>query len=476
MFKTKALNRLSLLSLGPLLGITLAWILPLPSFQSKKMILIAVWMATWWITEVIPLSITSLLPLILFPIFGIMSMDQIAPLYMNHIIFLFLGGFLFAIAIEKWHFHYYLLSHLLRHLKGTLTSYLFGFMFLTFFLSMWLNNTSSVLFLIPIIQGFFHTIPHFSKQQKAIFLLGIAYSASIGGTATLIGTAPNLVLQALYEQHYGNEFLSFATWLFLVGPLSFILLCITFLYLSYWIKKGHNNKTIFYSKPKEPKSLNYEQKIIAFSMLTTLALWIFRQPISFASLTLPSWTQLFPHPEYLKDSTVIIAIVTILFLIPSKQKPSTTILTITDFQKVPFSLLLLFGGGFALAKGLEITQVTQWLVSLLISLEIPWYILSFLLIFAMIFLTEITSNTTATLLTLPILITYLEQTNTSHPSLLLGVTLAASMAFMLPIATPPNTIVYGTGNVPAKLMAKIGFLLNMIASIIIFSYLYLVFS
>lgn len=453
-----------------------------PDFQVessvKAMLAIAMLMAIWWITEVVPLAVTSLLPVVLFPLFGVMDGKAVAGTYYNDVIFLFMGGFFVALAMERWELHKRIALRILL-LTGTKpSSILFGFMAASFLLSMWISNTATVMMLLPITLAIITQLEHDNNARSTQLLsigllLGIAYAASIGGVATLVGTPPNLSFVRIYHIYFSESAeVTFAQWFIFALPLSLLL------FLSAWIilrwmfipggGAGHRiDHAIFRHELERLGKPSYEERIVLVAFIVLAFLWIFRSDILLGNVTVPGWSRIFTSGKFLNDGTVAIFVAMILFLIPSKNHKGETILSWTTASRIPWHILLLFGGGFALATGFKESGLSDWF-GMQLSFVGQMHPLLVIGIIALLitFLTELTSNTATTEMVLPILAGLAVQNNL-HPLLLMvPATISASMAFMLPVATPPNAIIFGTNRVRVVQMAKTGLILNLVGAAI----------
>lgn len=444
-----------------------------------KMAAVAVWMAIWWLTEAIHLAITALLPIILMPALGIADSKTISIQYMDPIIFLFIGGFIIAFAIERWNLHQRIALKILM-MVGTKPSHiLFGTMLTSYLISMWISNTATVMMLISAILAVIVQIEkhfkeeHHSHKMATGLLLGLAYSASIGGMATLVGTPTNMIFLREYTDKFPqNHDMNFLSWFIIGFPVSFVFLILAFFILKkMFIHKEAKlviEKTFFKEGYKRLGKMNYEEKIIFVIFFSTALLWFTRENIDFGNFVIKGWSNLFPNDRFFSDSTVAIFMAVLLFLIPSKTEKGRSILIWDDIAKLPFDIVLLFGGGFALAKGFEISGLSDWLaVQLKFSSETNIYILIFGMCALVTFISEFASNVACIQLMLPILIA-IQQTINIHPlALMVPATLASSLGFMLPVATAPNTIVFGSKRLRVKDMVRAGFFLDLLGIILI---------
>ncbi len=439
---------------------------------------IALLMAIWWITEIIPLAVTALIPVILFPLFGIMNGKDVSSTYFNHVIFLFIGGFLVALAMQKWNLHKRIALRILMITGSSPARILLGFMFATAFLSMWISNTATAMMMVPILLSIISKLEDFMDKKDLSrysigLLLGIAYSASVGGIATLVGTPPNLSFARIFQIMFPQApDISFSDWFIFALPISIIFFIIIwlFLYLVYRPRTSLNDiKNIDFKKQyNDLGPASFEEKIILIDFILLAVFWLTRSGITIGEFVVPGWGVLFSNPEYINDGTVAIFMAVILFFIPGKANNKQRILDWATSAKIPWNIVLLFGGGFALASGFKESGLSLWFGEQLSVLD-SWHPL--LIIFAisltMTFLTELTSNTATTEMLLPVL-AGLSVTINIHPLLfMLPATISASMAFMLPVATPPNAIIFGSGRIRVMDMARTGFLLNLIGAIVI---------
>ncbi|MCX7880472.1 MAG: SLC13 family permease [Ignavibacteria bacterium] len=451
---------------------------------ASKMFAVLVLMVLLWLTESLPLAITALLPIILFPVLNIAKATEVAVEYMNSTIFLFLGGFLLAIAIEKTNLHRLISIRLINFLGSSKDGLLLSFTLSTWVLSMFISNTASAIIMLPIVLSIIRQIPtSFSEQEsrnlaKAL-LLTIAYSASVGGTATLIGTPPNLILQKIYQINYPElPQITFFQWLKVAFPLSLILISIQFLLLRLiFLQKLPRNIFPKESIIKTSDKLTPNQRITFAIFCLTCFLWIFRSPIEFGFFKIPGWSELLGVSNYIDDSTVAIFSAILLFLLPIRVRgESSKILATGDLSKVPWEIILLMGGGFALANGLNRTGLSDLIAQNLLNLIHPHpLILLIIICTAVIFFTEFSSNTAVASSFLPIIASISRLLGLSPIKLMVPATISASLAYMFPIATPPNAIVFSSGLISIKEMAKVGFLLNLIGILVISIYFWIFF-
>jgi len=457
------LSRQNLGFFGGILLFLLILVLPKsPSItpEAIRVAAIAALMATWWITEPIPLSVTALLPIALFPTFDVMSVHEVTSAYANNIIFLFLGGFIIALCFERWNLHKRVALYIISVVGNSHNKILLGFMLATALLSMWISNTATTLMMIPVVIAVIKKIDSSGESIFAMTLmLGVAYSASIGGVATLIGTPPNAILAGVLEQQLAIS-ISFFDWLIFAFPLSCVFLLFVWVYLCYLQKKEHIQielleKVVIKAEiAKLGKITAEEKKILAVFLLVAFA-WIVRGLVDI---------ELF---KQIKDSTIAIFGAILLFIIPAKHQ-TTHLMDWDTAKKLPWDILLLFGGGFALASGFSETGLTTWVGNQLNFLAgVNIIIIIFTVSLLIIFLTEITSNTATASLLIPLMVALSEAMQLPPMYLMATVAISSSCAFMLPVATPPNAIVYSSRFVTIQQMARTGFLLNIVGSILI---------
>ncbi len=472
--------RLAALIIAPLISLSLILFSNLAPDNPKitYTLAIAILMAIWWVTEAIPLAATALLPVVLFPLFGVVDGKTVSAMYFNHLIFLFLGGFLMALAMERWNLHKRIAIKILIFFGISPGRILMGFMFATAFLSMWMSNTATTMMMIPIALSIIYKLEEILGKAKLGsysigLLLGIAYSASIGGIATLVGTPPNLsfariisiIFPTMPEVSFADWFI-FAIWItVLVFLVAWLLLFLMYKPPQPW---GGLTREDFRQEYQLLGKASPEEKIVFVLFVLMALLWIFRTGFHLGPLDIPGWSQIFNHPGYINDGTVAIAVALILFIIPSSSRKGERIMNWETANRLPWHIVLLFGGGFALAKGFVESGLSIWFGEQLSGLSGTHpMVLTSMIVTMMSFLTELTSNTATTEMILPILAGLAVSIQINPLLLMIPATLAASLAFMLPVATPPNAIIFGTGHLRIKDMVKTGFTLNLIGIVVI---------
>jgi sodium-dependent dicarboxylate transporter 2/3/5 len=492
--------------LGGLGLFLLMLIMPTPtgvSPEGHKMAAVVMLMALWWIGEAVPLAVTALMPLILFPLLGIMSSKEVSPNYTDHLVFLFMGGFMIALAMEKWDFHKRIALVIIRFIGTSPSKIILGFMVATAFLSMWISNTATTMMMLPVAiavvrqiasQASIKGVRNDSTRHKVerhfglALMLGLAYSASIGGVGTLIGTAPNVLFAGIYKNHFpDNPEITFLHWMTVALPIVIVFLPLVWWYLCRWVTRVpirdievHNGAGNLIEEELEALGpMQRAEKFVGFVFLMTALLWVFRQPIAIGSITIPGWSSLFPWGDYIHDSTVAMFMALVLMLVPlgypggmerDGNKEYFALDWKTVQEKLPWGILLLFGGGFALAAGFKSTGLDIWIGQQLTGIQaLPIWMIILTLCLGITFLTEFTSNTATATMILPVIAGAAVMMDT-HPLLLMvPVTISASFAFMMPVATPPNAIVFGSGWVTVPQMSRAGFILNFLGAALVTS-------
>ncbi len=430
-------------------------------------------MALWWMTETVPLAVTALIPLVAFPLTGIATTKATAPRYMTSTIFLFLGGFLIAQAMEKTGLHRRIALFILGRWHKSLLQIVLGFAGATAFLSMWISNTATTMLMVTIALAVVTRLEgQFSEKDLGLFastlLLIIAYSANIGGMGTPVGSPPNLIFIETMKNFSPRQTPGFLQWMVIGIPV-----VIAGLAVLYFVLGGQIRKLPWSPAAMEPiqteisqqKNLSRNEIFVAGVLSFTAVAWMTRKGIQGESFSIPGWSALLPNTG-VDDGTVAIFSALLLFVIPMKS--GNPILDSTAFERLPWRILLLFGGGFALAMGMQESGLSEVIGSQMAFLtRIPPIFMMLGIALTMTFLTEITSNTATTQVILPILAAIAAGSGHDLILLLVTATLSASCAFMLPVATPPNAIVFGTDRMSINLMMKTGIKLNLMMAIVI---------
>ena len=485
---------------GPLVALCLYFALPdqyvdthkalIPlTFSAKTTLCMTVWMAIWWLSEAIDISATALLPIAMFPLLGIADIKATTAPYASHLIFLFMGGFLIALAMQRWKLDHRLANTVLAMVGKNPFKIIAGFMASTAVLSAFISNTATTAVMLPIGLSI---IALYTSQEKDSFaninhhnfarcmMLGIAYSASVGGTMTLIGTAPNLFLASFLEDGISNEYqleISFVKWLSFSAPLALIFLPIIWLVLTKFIfpfKADALNQQSENLSGQQSK-MDRGQKITITVFIATVIIWITRPLLQDLTITLNQQT--FQPLHQLSDPGIAMLAAMLLFIIPVNFKQKIFVLDWPTAKKLPWGIFILFGGGLTLAKAIKTNGVAEYIASQALFLQnVPEILFVLIICASVIFLTELTSNTATTATLVPILAGIAIGAG-MHPYLLIfPATIAASFAFMMPIATPPNAIIFGSGHITIPEMCKAGLWLNIIGILLITAFTYLVFK
>lgn len=468
------LRRLGLI-VGPLVFLGIFWAPPTEglSTEAQRVGAVAALMAIWWVTEAVHLAITALLPLVLFPFLGIIDTAHTARHYANPNIFLFMGGFMIAEAMQKWNLHKRLALHVIAAVGGGPRRIIAGFMAATAFLSMWVTNTATAMMLLPVgvavIGEVLQTNPKLDRFGP-VLMLAIAYGASIGGVATLVGTPPNIIFVGQAAELF-PEFpkVQFVQWSLFALPLSLGFLLITWVYLVFMVGRlpsgsSSSRELIHEDIRRLGKWSAGEKGVMTVFVLTALA-WITRGDLQLGDWTLRGWASLVGHPG-IHDGSVAILATICLFVIPTSWRGEEFLLNWDWAKRIRWDVLLLFGGGFALAEGFRSSGFSEWMGGAFHMLKgLPVPLLVFFTAVLLTTFTEFASNTAAITLMIPVLAAA-SKTLDIHPyTLMLPATVSASFAFMLPMATPPNAVVFGSGHLSIRQMAKAGALLNLFGAL-----------
>jgi len=439
------------LAIGPLLFLISCWMMS--RFENPKAIYscgVITWMLVWWLSEVVPMAITALIPILLFTAGGVMGLEDCLTSYSDRYVFLFLGGFILALAIEKWELHHFFAQWILSKTGNDAKGILGGFMLSTYFISMWISNTATAIMMIPMAMALTdsktHTIPSSIKRS---LVLGIAYSASIGGMATLLGSPPNAAMAGILSKDF-NISVSFWDWFKWGFPFSIILLTIGYGVLLFFIPKI-DLKGITIQSMTISNSLDRNQKKVLIIFITTATLWICQNWIS---SIIGGW---------FSDTLISLGMAFPLF-ISWKNKP---LLQWEETQKLPWGILLMFGGGLCLANGFKASGMLDVISQAFSQHQTVSFTFCVLLCLTSLGLTALMSNLAMVALFIPIVGSLALQLSISPILLAIPVTLASSCDFMFPMSTPPNAIAYSSGHVSAKQMFGIGVVFNIIALILL---------
>ena len=457
-----------------------------PSENNPKapiMAAIVVVMAVFWIFEVVPIAVTSLFPIFLFPLFGILDAKTTALFFGKEIIFLFLGGLMLAQGIQNSNLHKRIALHIVNIIGSKPDHLILGFMVATAGLSMWITNTASVMVMMPIGLSVISEIKgskKFLSKFAVALMLGIAYSADMGGMTTLIGTIPNMVFAELHHELFPNlPKVGFTQWMMIGLPISATFVFTGWLLMTKVIFRMpkitvFENKDMIKNLLKDLGKLKRDELISGLIFLSAVILWITGSDITLSeSFTIHGWRTIFGL-EMVSDASIAVATSLLLFMIPSEDRPKEMLLTWQKARELPWGILLLFGGGFSIAGGFNSSGLSNVVGSLFVNLEIdnPFFII-IIVCLILTFLTEITSNTATTNLVLPILAKASVVLGLDPRILMIPATLSASCAFMMPIASPTQAIVFGSGYVKIKQMIRAGILFNLWGVIVITLVFYL---
>ena len=433
--------------------------------EADRVISVALWMVIWWITEAVDIPVTALLPMFLFPLLGIMPFGDVALNYGSPIIFLFFGGFVLALAMEKVNLHKRIALNIIKLTGTNANGVILGFMLATALLSMWISNTATALVILPIALTMIDFLTKdfdFDERGSSNFalatMLGIAYAANIGGTATVIGTPPNVVLIGFLESQYGVE-MDFIKWGGVGLPFALLMLAISYFVLTRFYPNRLGNLGITGKVLDEeieklgPRSRNENLVLICFS--ATALLWIFRTYIN-------QWTGL-----SLGNAQIAIMGALAIFTIPSRFGKGDFALNWKDTQRLQWGILILFGGGLALAKGLSEAGIIDAIGAYVKESNFTPQKTTPFLITVMLFMTELMSNVALVAVFAPMVSGIADGLGVAFLHLAIPITLASSCAFMLPMATPPNAIVFVSGYIRVLEMVKVGIILNVIAVLLL---------
>lgn len=463
---------------GPVVAAVMMWIFPLvPDAPAANAVAaVATWMAIWWICESIPLGATALLPVTLFPLLGVMAPGLVASQYFNDTIFLFVGGFLVALSMQRWGLHRRIALGILAHSGSHPAGLLAGFLLATAFLSMWISNTATAMMMTPIALALIVQLEESNGKAAGRFaigaLLAIAYGASMGGIATLVGTPPNLALRTIYGTlSPDQDLLTFGSWMLLGLPLSLVMLatCWGFLSLVYTLGIVLENERDVIRAQRQALGPMRQSETTTLVLFVSLAfLWMTRAPLELGSVTIPGWSGLFPEPRFVTDGVVAITIGLLLFILPSGEGTGGKLLEAGAFRDLPWGIVLLFGGGFALAAGFRESALSEWVAAQSAGLAgmHPLLVIGSTCL-TTTFLTEVTSNTATANILLPILAANAEAMDIHPLMLMVPGALSCSMAFMLPVATPPNAIIFASERIRISQMALAGLVMNLIGVVVV---------
>jgi sodium-dependent dicarboxylate transporter 2/3/5 len=454
---------------------------------ASRLAAVALLMATWWVSDAIPLFATALLPLVLFPILGIMGGRATAPIYFNSTIVLFIGGFMIALTMEKWNLHRRIALTIIHWVGGGPARIVLRFMLAAAFLSMWISNTATAVMMVPIGLAIVMQIEEeFGADKTHSFtvglMLGIAYACSVGGLTTLVGTPPNLSFVRIFQILFPEAPpIAFGQWIVMAMPIGVTMLFVAWILITRVFYRTPDEVTVdddvIVAERSQLGSISFEEKVVLAVFAATAVLWVFRVDLQVGIATIPGWSRLLPEPAMIDDGTVAITMASILFFIPTRDRSrgDRRIMGPDVIPRLPWNIVLLFGGGFALAAGFQQTGLAQIIGNQFEALgSLPPFFMILLVCLFLTFMTELTSNLATTEMILPILASIAVVTETHPLILMIPATLSASCAFMMPVATPPNAIVFGSDRITVGEMARVGIILNLVGAVVIASVVFTV--
>ncbi len=470
------------LALGPLVFLLLLFLDgPLEPAQ-RRVAAVTGLTAIWWITSALPIGATSLLPAALFPLLGVMGGREVAPRYMHDLVFLFIGAFVIALGLERWNVHRRIALAIIARVGTRPRSLVLGFMVASAFLSLWVNNTSTTLLMLPIGVAVITSVtgkePGLHDPFAISLLLGMAYSASVGGIATPVGTQPNQVFLGQFSDRYPEApAISFGAWMLSLFPLVLLYVPAAWFLLTRVLLRvpdhGERGAEVIRAEREQLGPMTRAEKTMAAVFVTTALLWITRGGLDLGLVRVPGWAGLLTPDsveapgKFVTDATVATAMAVLTFLLPAGN--GERLMDWRTASKLPWEVLLLIGGGFAIAGGFQVSGLDTLLGSSLGPLlegTSSWVMVA-AVVLLMAALTEVTSNTATTAVLLPVLGQAATAAGISPLLLMLPATIAASCAFMLPVATPPNAVVFSSRRVPSSTMARVGLGVNLLMAVLV---------
>ncbi len=475
------------------------------NLPASRLAAVASLMAIWWVSTALPLFATALLPLVLFPLLGIMSGGDVAPVYFNSTVVLFIGGFMIALTMERWNLHKRIALGIIHTVGGGPARIILGFMVAAAFLSMWISNTATAVMMVPIGLAMVLQVEEsagatHSRTFTIALMLGIAYGCSMGGLTTLVGTPPNLSFQRIFQIIFPEAPpIDFGSWIVLGLPIGITMIALAWLLLTQVLYRPSPEvrieKDVLERERDRLGPISFEERSVLVVFATTALLWVFRRDLELGFATVPGWSNLLPYPGMIDDGTVAMAMASVLFFIPTRDGTPRTpaaagagvaptllaplrklarfgaanrLMGLEVIPRLPWNIVLLFGGGFALAAGFQETGLAHIIGNQFAGLGgLPDFAVILLVCLTLTFLTELTSNLATTEMILPILASVAVLTEMNPLMLMVPATLSASCAFMMPVATPPNAIVFGSDRISVGEMARAGIFLNLIGAVVI---------
>lgn len=465
-------RRLIALIAGPVLAVTLL-LLPAPAEMAPeawRLVALAVWMVVWWLGEAVPIPATALLPIPMMPLLGIETMTAVAANYAHPLIFLFLGGFVLAAAMQRWGLHRRIALTIVNLIGTSPGGIILGFMAATAFLSMWISNTATTIMMFAVGLSVIEFVARKTPDRAVVrnfgvaLMLGIAYAASIGGVGTLIGTPPNALLASFLQSSYGIQ-IDFFTWMQFGVPVVLVMLPVAWLLLTKVVFPARELAIgdaggVIRDELAALGAMSKGERAVAIVFLCAALGWILRKQLA-------GWTGL-----PINDTMIALVAAIVLFAWPISRQTGQFAVDWAAARAIPWGVLLLFGGGLALAAGFRGTGLAEWIGGRVSGIDVGTWMLVFVVLAAIVYLTEITSNTASTATFLPVLGAVAVGLAIDPRMLAIPVALGASMAFMMPVATPPNAIVFAYEQMHLGDMVKAGFWLNIIAIAVGFGAMY----
>ncbi len=462
-----SLTRIIGFALGPLLFTLVLLFSEPPNEEIWKVLALALWMITWWITEAAPIPVTALLPLVLLPYLGIFTVAESTAPYASPIIFLFMGGFMIALGLEKHNLHQRIALNLIRITGTSGNGIILGFMLATALLSMWISNTATAVMMLPIATSVVrllmkeHDMNGSEKRFALGLMLSIAYAANIGGTMTIIGTPPNVVMTGYLKELVDFE-MAFSRWLIIGIPAGVIILSATYFLITRvlfanGIREIEGSGALIHKKLESLGSISREEKLVTAVFTLTAACWVFKPQVN-ALLGAP----------FLSDATTAMAGGILMFITPVSFNKNRFLMNWEDTTRLPWGILILFGGGMCLAKGMERSGIIE-AIGVFVSERSDLGLLSLIAIVTavVVFMTELMSNVALVTIFIPVIIGVANGLDINPLYLVIPSTIASSCAFMMPISTPPNAIVFASGHIRIKDMMRAGILLNVLSVLIL---------
>lgn len=475
------------LFLGPLFFLAILFA-PEPSGmpdEAKTTAAVIVMMSTWWLSEAVPLAATALLPLVLLPALGAVDAGAISLPYANKTNFLFLGGLMLATAIERWKLHRRIACHVLARFGDDPSRVVLGFMVATAVISGWISNAATTTMMLPIALAVSSQIassdPKLAAHLTPTLMLAVAYAATIGGLATVVGTPPNAVLVGSFTQLFPDAPpITFLEWMKIGVPVVVILIPVTWIYLVRVASplarfRSSDQRAVVISELRALGDITTPERRVLVSFGLTALLWLFLRPVDLGPVTIPGWSAWTPRPDHIDDSTVAIGVALALFCLPAGDGRGSRLLDWESAVKLPWSVVLLLGGGFALAEATQSTGLADWIGARTAWVgAIPPLAAIFLLALIVSIGTEFMNNTAITTILMPILAASAVAAGCDPRLFLVPATLAASLAFMMPNGTAPNAIVFASGHLRVPFMAKTGLAVNLAGVILVTAVTYLI--